>query len=303
MTAIAPATRLGTAVADLTEETSKNLAAAIQWQAISSDLREAPIETSFVQWGQGDRPLLCLHGFDSSVFEFRRLLPQLANQHSVRAVDCLGFGFTERPEGLEISPATIRQHLWGCWQAWYQKPIVLVGASMGGAIAIDFALHHPEAVAALVLIDSAGIAPGPWIGRFLPSPLDGWAVDFLGRPDVRRRISERAYHDPQRWVTPDAETCAALHLQQPGWREGLRRFTRSGGYGSMRSRLSQLQQPTQLIWGRQDQILGTKDAAVFQQLLPQNELVWIEDCGHVPHLEQPLATAEAIATFVAGLPT
>ncbi len=51
---------------------------------------------------------------------------------------------------------------------------------------------------------------------------------------------------------------------------------------------------TMILWGRQDQILGVKDADRFQHLLPQSKLVWIENCGHVPHLEQPQVTADLI---------
>jgi pimeloyl-ACP methyl ester carboxylesterase len=53
-----------------------------------------------------------------------------------------------------------------------------------------------------------------------------------------------------------------------------------------------------VIWGRQDQILGTKDAKRFEQTIKDVKLVWIEECGHVPHLEQAQATAQAIGDFL-----
>jgi pimeloyl-ACP methyl ester carboxylesterase len=53
-----------------------------------------------------------------------------------------------------------------------------------------------------------------------------------------------------------------------------------------------ISQSALILWGRQDKILGVKDADRFQKLLPQSKLVWIENCGHVPHLEQPQVTAE-----------
>ncbi|MEL6606065.1 MAG: alpha/beta hydrolase, partial [Cyanobacteria bacterium J06614_10] len=57
-------------------------------------------------------------------------------------------------------------------------------------------------------------------------------------------------------------------------------------------------QPTLVLWGRQDKILGTKDAAKFEKQVPGCQLVWVEDCGHVPHLEQASVTAEHIVNFL-----
>jgi pimeloyl-ACP methyl ester carboxylesterase len=174
--------------------------------------------------------------------------------------------------------------------------MVLVGASMGGAAALDFALTYPEAVAKLVLIDSAGLASGSPVGKWLFPPLDRWATQFLASAAVRRQVSLKAYLDPA-FVNPDAELCAALHLQMPRWSEGLISFTKSGGYGSYGSVLKQLAMKTLILWGRNDQILGTKDGPKFGHLISKSRLQWIEACGHVPHLERPDLTATAIVDF------
>lgn len=173
------------------------------------------------------------------------------------------------------------------------QPMVLAGASMGGAAAIDFALTYPDAVAKLVLIDSAGLAAGPAMGKFMVPPLDRWATAFLKNAAVRRRISIQAYDDPG-FVTPDAEVCASLHLQCLRWSEALIAFTKSGGYNFLSNKVSDVMMTTLVIWGRQDKILGTRDAAEFVAQLPQAQLTWIDDCGHVPHLEKPKETADAI---------
>ncbi|MGD1943831.1 MAG: alpha/beta fold hydrolase [Leptolyngbyaceae cyanobacterium] len=54
-----------------------------------------------------------------------------------------------------------------------------------------------------------------------------------------------------------------------------------------------------MIWGRQDKIVGTKDAAKFATRMPQAQLVWIDNCGDVPHLEQAAAVADAIQNWLA----
>ncbi|HEY9300791.1 MAG TPA: alpha/beta hydrolase, partial [Phormidium sp.] len=83
-------------IAQLTESTSIALAQSIQREAITTPLNSEPIATTYVRQGSGNTPILLIHGFDSSVFEFRRLLPLLAAENETWAVDLLGFGFTER---------------------------------------------------------------------------------------------------------------------------------------------------------------------------------------------------------------
>lgn len=283
-------------VAQLTEETSIALARQIRRSPISTSISLEPIETAYVHQGEGGTPILLLHGFDSSVFEFRRLLPKLTAHHDTWMVDLLGFGFTDRPVNTPFSPEAIKTHLYDFWKAKIAQPVILVGASMGGAAAIDFTLSHPDAVAKLVLLDSAGFAAGPAIGKFLIPPLGYLATEFLRRPNVRRSVSLKAYCDPS-FVTEDAELCAALHLKLSRWNEALIDFTKSGGYNFLSDRISQINCPTLILWGDSDRILGTKDAKRFESAIANSKLIWIEQCGHVPHLEKPELTAKHILEF------
>ena len=284
----------------LTEATSIALADQIQFCLVSTSFSSEVILTSYVCDGKpqdNSAPILLLHGFDSSLFEFRRLLPQLATSRQTFAMDLFGFGLTERLVDGQVSPATIKDHLYHFWKTAIAKPIILVGASMGGAAAIDFALTYPEVVKKLILIGSAGIRKGTAAGKFLIPPLERMATDFLRSPKVRREVSLKAYADPS-FVTTDAEVCASLHLAMPRWSESLISFTKSGGYSSFADQLAYLQQETLILWGDRDRILGTKDAAKFQSIIPNNKLIWIENSGHGPHLERPTVTAQTILNFV-----
>ncbi|MGB6167919.1 MAG: alpha/beta hydrolase [Geitlerinemataceae cyanobacterium] len=284
-------------IAQLTEPTSIALAQNIQATDIVTAFSPKPISTTFVRQGNHNPPILLLHGFDSSVFEFRRLLPLLSASNETRAVDLLGFGFTDRLASASFTCNDIKTHLYTFWKTEISRPIVLVGTSMGGAAAIDFTLSYPEAVDKLVLIGSAGWSPGPILGRFLLPPFDYLAAEFLRRPQVRNTISQTAYYD-KTLNSLDAKLCAALHLEMPGWHQALISFTKSGGYGSFRDRLSQIEQPTLILWGENDRILGTQDAEQFRQTIVHSQLVWIERCGHVPHLERPQITAQHILEFI-----
>ena len=293
-----PASFLPKSIAQLTESTSIALAQSIQQKAITTPLSQQPIATTYVHQGSGNTPILLIHGFDSSVFEFRRLLPLLSAKNETWAVDLLGFGFTERAAGLAFSQKAIATHLYYFWKTLISQPVILVGASMGGAAAIDFTLNHPEAVKQLVLIDSAGFALTSNKGKFLIPPLGYLATSFLRNPKIRQKISVNAYFD-ETLASVDAQTCAALHLETPNWNQALIAFTKSGGYGGFAEKLSEIQQQTLILWGKQDRILGTADAQKFARAIANSELIWIPDCGHVPHLEKPQITAQYILDFTA----
>ncbi|MBD2678938.1 MULTISPECIES: alpha/beta fold hydrolase [Nostoc] len=288
---------LPTAVGQLTESASIALAQNIQITALTTPLTNQAIATAYVKQGSGGTPILLIHGFDSSVLEFRRLLPLLAENNETWAVDLLGFGFTDRLSGIAYSPTAIKTHLYYFWKSLINQPVILVGASMGGATAIDLALTYPEIVKKLVLIDSAGLAGGSPLSKLMFPPLDYLATQFLSNMKVRDRVARIGYKN-QSLASLDALYCAALHLQMPNWHQALIAFTKSGGYSAFRfKKISQIVQQTLILWGDSDKILGTKDAIRFKRAIPQSTLTWIQDCGHLPHLEQPQITAQHILNF------
>lgn len=285
-----------TEASNLIEATSIALAKQIKLETISTPLDPEPISTTYVKQGNGGTPILLIHGFDSSLIEFRRLTPLLAKNNQTWGVDLLGFGFSSRNLSIPLNPETIKTHLYYFWKSLIQQPVILVGASMGGAAAIDFTLTYPDAVEKLVLIDSAGLAKQPAIGKFMFPPLDYFATEFLRNPKIRQNISRAAYYDKS-FASLDAQICAALHLKCANWNRALIAFTKSGGYGSFTKQIAQIQQPTLILWGKQDRILGTKDATKFDRAIPNSKLVWIDNCGHVPHLEKPQITAREILQY------
>lgn len=281
-------------VGQLTEPTSIALAKSIQQIALTTPISKQPIATSYVHQGNRSTPILLIHGFDSSVLEYRRLLPLLAVTNETWAIDLLGFGFTDRLPGINFSRTDIKTHLFWFWKTLIKQPVILVGASMGGAAALHFTLSYPEAVQKLVLLDSAGMTGGLPITKLMLPPIDYLATEFLRNRKIRQSISKAAYKSKS-LASVDALLCGALHLEMPNWHKALIAFTKSGGYSAFGfNRLSQIEQKTLILWGDDDKILGTKDATKFEQAIPNSRLIWIQDCGHVPHLEQSEITARHI---------
>lgn len=217
-------------------------------RAIAQRSTQRVIATSYVQQGRGGTPILLLHGFDSSVLEFRHLLPLLAKHNQTWAVDLLGFGFTERLAGIEFNPSTIKTHLYYFWKTLINQPVFLVGTSMGGATAIDFTLTYPDAVKQIVLINSVGFSGDFPLGRFLFPPLDYWAVEYWRQ----RKLQALYFGDTFGNLEPatlEAIRCAVLHLEMPSWHEAMISFTKSGGYSDLTDKISLIDKQTLILWG------------------------------------------------------
>lgn len=272
------------------------LARRIERSAIATPIHSQAIATSFVRQGEGNTPILLLHGFDSSVLEFRRLIPLLAERGETWAVDLLGFGFSDRLQGINYNPETIKSHLYCFWKTLIDRPIVLVGASMGGATAIDFTLTYPQAVKQLVLINSVGFSGDFPLGQFLFFPLDYLAVEFWRQRKLQALNLGTSFGTLTSFEI-DAIRCALLHTEMPGWSAAMISFTKSGGYGKMANKIAKVDKPTTILWGDRDETLGVADAMKFKNAIAHSQLIWLKDCGHVPQIEQP----EIIVNYIGSV--
>ena len=268
---------------NLLDPQARQLHQGLQWWEL-----EAPILDHYpvVQCGQGPLVLL-LHGFDSSHLEFRRLVPLLQSSHQLLIPDLYGFGFCPRHTGSATGPEVVLAHLAALINTLPKsRPIGLIGASMGGAVAMELARRHPERISRLLLLSPAGLD-----GRPMPLPpvLDQLGAWFLGRPGVRRGLCRQAFADPDNSVGDPEIEIASAHLRVPGWAQSLANFARSGGFAGCGSPLPH--QPLHVLWGRQDRILRQPQKLAASELLGPR-LEEVDQCGHLPHLDQPDLVAQ-----------
>ena len=117
------------------------------------------IRTNHLEAGTGD-PVVLVHGSGPGVSAYanwRLTMPALAGGLRVLAPDLVGFGFTERPPGIEYGLRTWTDQLLGFLDALGLEKASIVGNSFGGAIALSLADRHPERVDRLVLMGSVGV--------------------------------------------------------------------------------------------------------------------------------------------------
>ena len=274
------------AAQSLLDPQARALASCVEWWPGPDQASGAPgLRTPVAVVGQGPTVLL-LHGFDSSFLEFRRLAPLLSSDHRLVIPDLHGFGFSPRPASADYNPEAVMGHL-DALLPRLGPGVGLIGASMGGAVAVELARRHPEAINSLLLLAPAGLTGHPMP---VPPLLDALGVRFLARPGVRQGLCRSAFADPESAVGPAELEIASVHLPTPGWADALRRFARSGGFAGCGAPLPP--QPLAVLWGKDDRILRPPQKRAALELLG-DRVQELDACGHLPHLDQPATVAAA----------
>ena len=241
--------------------------------------------------GEGEKVLL-LHGFDSCFLEYRRLTPFLKKNNKLIIPDLYGFGFCPRSSGNKYGFKYLIKHLNSVLDYFSEdQTIGIIGASMGGALALELARQNPKKIKKLLLLSPAGLAgKNPKI----PWPLNHFGAYFLSQPFVRRGLCRQAFADPKKSVGPAEEEIASIHLKVPGWQASLAEFAAEGGVSNCG--LPKPTQPLKIILGKHDRIIPKNEKEETNRIYKSNIQIAINS-GHLPHLEEPELVAQTWELF------
>ncbi len=241
--------------------------------------------------GSGAKILL-IHGFDSCFLEYRRLTPFLKKKNKLIIPDLYGFGFCPRSTGNKYGFKYLMKHLNSVLNYFSKnQPIGVIGASMGGALALELARQNPKKVNKLLLLSPAGLAgKNPKI----PWPFNHLGAFFLSQAFVRRGLCRQAFADPKNSVGAAEEQIASIHLKVPGWQSSLADFAADGGVSACG--LPKPTQPLKIILGKYDRIIPRNEKEETNKNYNSNIEI-ANNSGHLPHLEEPKLVAEAWEKF------
>jgi pimeloyl-ACP methyl ester carboxylesterase len=261
------------------------------------------LRVRYVRGGSGP-PLLLVHGILSSIYTWRDLLPLLAREHDVVALDLPGFGASDQPVGL--SGSVYPGVLLGLMGEIGIQRAEIVGHSLGGAVACLLAAEHPERVERLVLVAPAGFNLAaeelPWILRAVEWPPVGALLERLPvrRALVRMALRQVVYDDAL--VTAERVEEYWAPLTRPGAVASLRALlsSRHALGASFPEVAARVRAPTLLLWGRDDAWIPISDAERFLAAISGSRKHVLERCGHLPQEERPRDTAGLILEFLSS---
>lgn len=266
---------------------------------ISKTVVAAGIRTNYHDMGEGF-PVVFIHGSGPGVsawVNWRTILPKIAQQNRVLALDMVGFGFTERPENFNYSLDAWVEHLLGFLDALGLEKVDLVGNSFGGAISIATAVRHPQRIRRLVLMGSGGIK-----GPITPALDEVWGYT-PSIENMRRVLDILAYN--RELVNDELAKLRYEASVRPGFQEAYSQMfpaPRQRWIDSLvcsEDDLRELPHQTLIVHGREDRVIRVEDAYRMSSLIHRSQLHVFGECGHWTQIEQADRFSTLIANFFA----
>ncbi len=258
---------------------------------------------AFRELGSG-RPVLLLHGWPTSSFLWRNVMPSIARSNRVLALDLPGFGGSDKPAGVRYDFAFFEQAIDGFLEALGIDEVAVAAHDLGGPVAAHWALRRQERVTRLALLNTlvypefseavaafVKAASTPGLREQLTSPAGLEAAMRLGladeaklTPEVIDGVCEPFDSDESRRALADAGIGLAPE-----------------GFAEIAAGLASFKAPVRLVYGAQDQILPdiAQTMARVKRDVPQAVVTELPECGHFLQEEEPDEVGELLARFFA----
>jgi len=243
-------------------------------------------------------PILFLHGFGASLQTWDTWAQALSEDYRVISVDLPGFGLTgEDPSGIYTDQRSV-EVLEAFLKELKIPKVVLVGNSMGGKFAWQFAARYPNQVSKLVLISPDGYAsPGIAYGKKTEVPAIAELYRYFFSKMFLVMNLKPAYADPN--TLNDALVNRYYDLMlAPGVRGAILGRMQQTVLQDPVPSLSSIQVPTLLIWGEKDAFIPIRNSNDYLKVMPNVKRVSLPNIGHLPQEEQPSVGLAALKDFL-----
>lgn len=256
------------------------------------------VATNYHDVGEG-APVVLIHGSGPGVTawaNWRTTIPHLAEKFRVIAPDILGFGYTERPDGVEYNSTTWTQHLVGLLDALGLDKVSIVGNSFGGSLALNIATKHPERVDRLVLMGSVGV---PFE---ITDGLDAVWGFVPSLPAMRKLLDVFAYD--RSLVNDELAELRLAAATRPGVQEAFSAMfpaPRQQGVDEMavdETLIAGLTNDTLIVHGRDDQVIPLSNSLRLLDLIDRSQLHVFGRCGHWVQIEHSARFNSLVADFL-----
>ncbi|WP_017185942.1 alpha/beta fold hydrolase [Alkalibacillus haloalkaliphilus] len=243
-------------------------------------------------------PIILIHGFLASTFTYNQIVQSLSRHYSVLLIDLPGFGRSEKSITFNYSFENYTKLILAIMDYFKLEDAFFVGHSMGGQVSLNVAKYAPQRVKKIVLLCSSGYLKKA--NRFLRYgsylPLFHWyAYRYFQKKDVRG-VMERVLYDHSLITDKMMEEYKRPLMEQDFYKSLLRLLRHREG-DLLTEELKQINTPTLLIWGKEDEIVPLKIGEKLNEDLPNSELVVYEKAGHLITDERPKEVYEQIVSF------
>ena len=262
-------------------------------------------QIAYVEGGNGD-PLVFIHGFGGSMWNWEYQYTDLATSYHVIILDLLGSGMSEKPD-VAYSPKRMVKFFEQFLDSLEIQQATLIGNSMGAGLAMAMTLHSPERVKGLILIsgfppDPRESVASPQYIQFLNRRPPLWLAKFgnwiAGRWATKNLLEEIIYD--QNLITPLVVERSFQNRRNSDFLPPL--FSLSDHIDQWKEefapRLNSIEHPTLILWGSEDRVFPPVVGEQLQATIPHASFHLVREAGHIPQWEQPSQVNALIVQYL-----
>jgi len=240
----------------------------------------------YLEVGEGETLMLC-HGLFGALSNFSDLIEKFRHTHKVVVPLLPLFDL----DILHTTVSGLEKHIAAFIEHKKYTNIHLLGNSLGGHVALVYILKHPERVKSLTLTGSSGLFENA-MGDSYPK---------RGDYEYIKNKTAQTFYDPA-MATP-ALVDEVFEITKNRIKViKIIALAKSAIRHNLGEELNQIQQPTLLIWGKNDIVTPPFVAEEFKKLIPNSQLHFIDKCGHAPMMEVPAEFNTILEKFLGSLP-
>ena len=245
-------------------------------------------------------PLLLIHGFGGNKDNFTRIADELEDYHLI-IPDLLGFGESSKPMSADYRSQAQATRLHELLQAkGLASNIHIGGNSMGGAISVAYAAKYPKDVKSLWLVDSAGF----WSAG-VPKSLEGATLEnnplLINSKEDFYKMYDFVMYKPPYLPKSVKAVFAQERINNKELDAKILEQIVTDNVEERAQIIADYNIPTLVVWGEKDQVIKPETVNVIKDIIPQAQVIMMEDIGHVPMIEAVEQTAEDYKKFRATL--
>lgn len=246
----------------------------------------------YLKAGSSKKNLVLIHGLGASAERWYDVIPHFSKHFTVYVPDLIGFGLSDKPNA-DYTTEFFADFVTAFLAKVGVKTAIVMGSSLGGQIAIEYASQHPQSVEKLILVSPAGAMKQstPALDAYIMAALypdhDSARTAFTMMTGTNKEIGNDVVDGfVQRMLMPNAKFAFMSTIL------GLKNAP------EISQKLEVIEVPTLVVWGELDPVIPVKYAEYFVKKIRDCRFYQMEDCGHTPYVEAPPEFAKIVLDFL-----
>jgi len=252
----------------------------------------------YAEGGAGDT-IIMLHGFGGNKDNWPRFAKYFTPNYRVIIPDLPGFGDSSKPQDAKYNIMSQVERLNLFVKELKLTKFNIVGNSMGGSIAGNYAVEYPYMVKTLALFDSAGVVTPVKSERAL---LLEKGINPLVAKDEKGydRLLEIVFNKPPKLPSVIKKYLAKQAMKDAPLNEKIYNEISNTDITALEGKLNKITSPTLIVWGDSDKVIDVSSVRIFKKNIKGSKSAIIKECGHLPMMEKPQETASIYEDFLKG---